>query len=91
MVYDIIDARFISASGNEGVNYTLMSLTLCLLGFYLRSYVNASGPGFAMHSSIVMPYLNHFGTPEQVEKYIVPMTAGKIIGAIGMTEPGAGR
>ena len=53
--------------------------------------MNCSGPGFALHSDIVMPYISHFGTPEQIEKYIPNMTAGKCIGAIAMTEPGAGR
>ena len=44
-----------------------------------------------MHSNIVMPYITHIGTQEQKEKYIAPMMAGKVIGAIAMTEPGAGR
>ena len=53
--------------------------------------MNCSGPGFALHSDIVMPYISHYGTPEQIEKFIPNMTAGKCIGAIAMTEPGAGR
>lgn len=59
--------------------------------FYFRSYVNCSGPGFALHSQIVMPYITHYGTQEQIDKYIPDMVAGKKIGAIAMTEPGAGR
>ncbi|XP_002126870.2 long-chain specific acyl-CoA dehydrogenase, mitochondrial-like isoform X1 [Ciona intestinalis] len=55
-----------------------------------QGYVNCSGPGFALHSDIVMPYITKYGTPEQIEKYIPDMTAGKKIGAIAMTEPGAG-
>ena len=58
---------------------------------FYRAYVNCTGPGFSLHSDIVMPYISHFGTPEQIEKYIPKMTAGKCIGAIAMTEPGAGR
>ena len=57
----------------------------------LRSYVNCSGPGWALHSDIVMPYITHYGSKEQIEKFIPDMTAGKKIGAIAMTEPGAGR
>lgn len=53
-------------------------------------YVNCSGPGFALHSDIVMPYISHYGTPEQIKKFIPAMTAGKKIGAIAMTEPSAG-
>lgn len=55
-----------------------------------QSYVNCSGPGFALHSQIVMPYISHFGTPEQIEKFMPDMVAGKKIGAIAMSEPGAG-
>ena len=38
-----------------------------------------------------MPYITHYGTPEQIEKFIPDMTAGRKIGAIAMTEPDAGR
>lgn len=54
------------------------------------AYVNDSGCGFAMHSDIVMPYISHYGTPEQIEKFIPKMTEGKCIGALAMTEPAAG-
>uniref|UniRef100_A0A4W3J4X8 Acyl-CoA dehydrogenase long chain n=1 Tax=Callorhinchus milii TaxID=7868 RepID=A0A4W3J4X8_CALMI len=53
-------------------------------------YVNCSGPGFGLHSDIVMPYITHYGSKEQIEHYIPQMVAGKCIGAIAMTEPGAG-
>ncbi|OWF45335.1 long-chain specific acyl-CoA dehydrogenase, mitochondrial-like [Mizuhopecten yessoensis] len=55
-----------------------------------QSYANCSGPGFALHSDIIMPYITHYGTPEQIEKFVPRMTAGTCIGAIAMTEPGAG-
>merc|ERR1719370_1251250 len=55
-----------------------------------QSYTNCSGPGSDLHSEIVMPYISHFGTPDQIEKFLPDMTAGKKIGAIAMTEPGAG-
>jgi len=37
-----------------------------------------------------MPYITNYGTPEQIEKFIPAMTEGSKIGAIAMTEPGAG-
>jgi len=55
-----------------------------------QSYTNCSGPGFALHSQIVMPYISHYGTQEQIDKYIPDMVTGHKIGAIAMTEPGAG-
>ena len=49
-----------------------------------------SGPGFSLHSDIVMPYLVHLGTDAQKDKYLPPMCRGEKILAIAMTEPGAG-
>ncbi len=54
------------------------------------SYALCSSPALAVHSTIVMPYLEHYGTKEQQDKYLPEMTAGKCIGSIGMTEPDAG-
>lgn len=55
-----------------------------------QMYCNCSGPGFSLHSEIVMPYISHYGSKAQMERYFPLMTAGKNIGAIAMTEPGAG-
>ncbi|XP_007553733.1 long-chain specific acyl-CoA dehydrogenase, mitochondrial isoform X1 [Poecilia formosa] len=55
-----------------------------------QMYSNCTGPGFALHSDIVMPYIVNYGSKEQIERFIPSMTAGKHIGAIAMTEPGAG-
>ncbi|KAF7243606.1 Long-chain specific acyl-CoA dehydrogenase, mitochondrial [Varanus komodoensis] len=55
-----------------------------------QMYANCSGPGFSLHSDIVMPYIANYGTKEQIERFIPEMTAGRCIGAIAMTEPGAG-
>lgn len=51
-----------------------------------------SGPaiGYPLHSDIVMPYILHYGSQEVQEKYISKMVSGDYIGAIAMTEPGAG-
>ena len=52
--------------------------------------VNASGIGFPLHSDVVAPYLNAYGTPEQKDRWLTAMARGEQIGAIAMTEPGAG-
>merc|ERR1719369_2630345 len=54
------------------------------------SYALCTSPALALHSTIVMPYLEHYGSKAQQERYIPEMTAGKCIGSIGMTEPDAG-
>ncbi|XP_026347822.1 long-chain specific acyl-CoA dehydrogenase, mitochondrial isoform X2 [Ursus maritimus] len=53
-------------------------------------YSNCSGPGFSLHSDIVMPYIVKYGSKEQIKRFIPQMTSGKCIGALAMTEPGAG-
>lgn len=53
-----------------------------------QSYANTTGPGFFLHSEIVAPYLVHYGTEEQKQKYLPRMCSGEMIGAIAMTEPG---
>lgn len=49
-----------------------------------------SGVGFSLHSEIVAPYLLHYGTTEQKEKYLPLLASGEMIGAIAMSEPAAG-
>ncbi|MEE2961740.1 MAG: acyl-CoA dehydrogenase family protein [Myxococcota bacterium] len=52
--------------------------------------VGASGPGFALHSDIVLPYVVHYGTEDQKLDWIPKMVSGEAVTAIAMTEPGAG-
>ncbi|KAJ1065208.1 hypothetical protein K5549_006017 [Capra hircus] len=55
-----------------------------------QAYSNCTGPGFSLHSDIVMPYISNYGSEEQIKHFIPEMVAGRCIGAIAMTEPGAG-
>lgn len=55
-----------------------------------QSRLNLSGLGFALHSDIVAPYIDHYGTAEQKKRWIPGMTSGDLIAAIAMTEPGGG-
>ncbi|RCX07361.1 acyl-CoA dehydrogenase family protein [Extensimonas vulgaris] len=50
----------------------------------------ASGLGFPLHSDIVAPYIYAYGTKAQKDRWLPRMAAGELIGAIAMTEPGAG-
>ncbi|HEX6151334.1 acyl-CoA dehydrogenase family protein [Nocardioides sp.] len=50
----------------------------------------ASGPGFSVHSDIIVPYLTSLGTDEQKRRWLPGCVSGETITAIAMTEPGAG-
>ncbi len=46
--------------------------------------------GYNIHSNIVAPYINNIGTDEQRAQWLPKMITGETVGAIAMTEPGAG-
>jgi alkylation response protein AidB-like acyl-CoA dehydrogenase len=46
--------------------------------------------GFGVHDDIVVPYLVDLATDEQKARWLPRMVTGEAIGAIAMTEPGAG-
>ncbi|MEI4481833.1 MULTISPECIES: acyl-CoA dehydrogenase family protein [unclassified Phyllobacterium] len=54
------------------------------------SHVGVDGFGIALHNSIVAPYILHYGSEEQKQRWLPKMATGELIGAIAMTEPGAG-
>jgi len=55
-----------------------------------QARLGLSGPGFSTHSDIVAPYILNYGTPEQKQRWLPAMVRGEKIGAIVLTEPGAG-
>ncbi len=46
--------------------------------------------GLNAHAQIAMPPVFSFGTEEQRRRWIVPGIRGELVGALGITEPGAG-
>ncbi|MBV8667374.1 MAG: acyl-CoA dehydrogenase family protein [Burkholderiaceae bacterium] len=52
--------------------------------------IGATGPGFGLHSEIVAPYILHNGSEYLKSTYLPKLATGEMIGAIAMTEPGAG-
>jgi alkylation response protein AidB-like acyl-CoA dehydrogenase len=52
--------------------------------------VLASGPGFAVHSEMAVPYITAHGTREQKERWLPGCVDGTTITAIAMSEPSTG-
>ena len=55
-----------------------------------RAGVSGPGSGFMVHSEMVASYLLSYGSEEVKKRYLPKMVEGQMIGAIAMTEPGAG-
>ncbi len=55
-----------------------------------QTKANANGPGFSVHTDIIVPYLTSLANDEQKQRWLPGCVTGEIITAIAMTEPGAG-
>ena len=73
--------------GGQGGDY-LHEAVLCEEMARIGSGGAAAGIG--AHINIATPPIWKFGTEEQKQRYLVPSIAGELIGALGITEPGAG-
>ena len=71
--------------GGLGLDYRFASILTEEMG-----YAMASGLALFLHSDIVVPYLEHYGSQEQKMRWLPGCTSGEIISAIAMTEPGTG-
>ena len=73
--------------GGFGVptNYSLM-----LVEESARAGYGALSTALACHAEIAAPYIVNIGTEEQKKYWLPKMVSGEVVGAIGMTEPGAG-
>ncbi|KAF0808027.1 acyl-CoA dehydrogenase [Alcanivorax xiamenensis] len=54
------------------------------------SRAGLTGIGWGLHTEIVAPYIEHYGSETLKQKYLPKMVTGELIGAIAMSEPGAG-
>src|SRR6201999_299545 len=51
---------------------------------------NATAVGFTTHSEIVANYIVAYGTEEQKQRWLPPMSRGELIAVIAMSEPNTG-
>lgn len=55
-----------------------------------RAGAGSLAGAFGIQDDLAVPYLVHMGTQEQKAKWLPRMATGEVIGALAMTEPGAG-
>lgn len=86
-------------AGEQGFLCPMVSETYGGLGadFLYSAIVNEevsraglTGIGWNLHTEIVAPYIEHYGSEELKQRLLPKMVSGEMIGAIAMTEPGAG-
>jgi acyl-CoA dehydrogenase len=73
--------------GGCGVSY-LYSMAILEEASYAN--LGSLATGLSVHSDIAAPYVLHIGNADQRQQWLPKMASGEVIGAIGMTEPGAG-
>ena len=71
--------------GGSGGSYAHESAIIEAIG-----HVGVDGFGIVLHNAIVAPYIFHYGSEEQKRNWLPRLATGELIGAIAMTEPGAG-
>ena len=73
--------------GGAGVPY---QYCVVVLEETARAGMGSLCTGLSVHSDIVAPYVAHLGNHAQKDFWLPKLVSGEAIGAIGMTEPGAG-
>ena len=73
--------------GGFGANFRLSAVIIEEMS---RMGFGALASNLSVHSDIVAPYILHLGSEEQKQTWLPKMVTGEAVGAIGMTEPGAG-
>lgn len=75
--------REFGGAGADYVSYAIIMEELSRADASCGTYLTAGA------SLVALPLIN-FGTQEQKEKYLKPLAEGTLVGAFGLTEPGAG-
>ena len=75
------------AYGGFGTNFLF---SMVILEEFSRANCGSVGGPMAVHSDIVAHYILNNGSEEQKQRYLPAMVSGACVGAVAMTEPGAG-
>jgi acyl-CoA dehydrogenase len=86
------DAGLLGANTSEMFGGAGAPASVTFMIIYEMSRLNFGGfsSSFNIHSNIVMPYIDRLGTDNQKNKWLPKMVTGEAVGALAMTEPGAG-
>jgi acyl-CoA dehydrogenase len=75
------------AYGGFGTDF---SFSMVIQEAFSKANCAAVGVAVAVHSDIVAHYILNHGTQRQKQQYLPKMVSGECVGAVAMTEPGAG-
>ncbi|ERJ10874.1 acyl-CoA dehydrogenase [Haloplasma contractile] len=84
--YGMLGIPFKEEYGGAGAD----QLSYILAVEELSKVCATTGVILSAHTSLCCSPINEFGTEEQKEKYLVPLSKGEKLGAFGLTEPNAG-
>jgi citronellyl-CoA dehydrogenase len=83
----LLGIRYDPAYGGLGLDYSYQAVFLEELALCDNAGV---AMGITVQTDMATPALHSFGTEELKQKYLVPAIRGEQVGAIAVTEPGAG-
>ncbi len=83
----LLGLKYPTEYGGEGGDYLHDAV---LVEELARTGSGGTAAGIGAHVSIATPPIWKFGSEEQKQRYLVPAIRGEKIGALGITEPGAG-
>jgi acyl-CoA dehydrogenase len=83
----LLGLKYPEAYGGQGGNYLHESV---LIEELARVGSGGTAAGIGAHINIATPPIWKFGTEDQKQRYLATAIAGEKIGALGITEPGAG-
>ncbi len=84
--YGFLGIPFSKENGGQGAD--VLTYVMCVEE--LSKVCATTGVIVSAHTSLCCDPIATYGTPEQKEKYLIPLAKGEKLGAFGLTEPGAG-
>jgi acyl-CoA dehydrogenase len=83
----LLGLKYPESYGGQGGDYLHEAV---LIEELARIGSGGTAAGIGAHVNIATPPIWKFGTEEQKQRYLAPAIRGELIGALGITEPGAG-